>query len=83
METLVEEGIQDEQLTDDVDDVKQFDEQVEGDEVITASSTTQEANSAGETVLEADGAARAHLPLTHEIPEEINCSFMRCRIMPS
>jgi len=46
VEAVSEEGVEDEELSDHVDEVEQFDEQVERDEVIAATSTTREAHGA-------------------------------------
>ena len=43
---MSEEGVEDEELSDHVDEVEQFDEQVERDEVIAATSTTRKAHGA-------------------------------------
>jgi len=70
VEALVEEGVEDEQLADDVDDVEQFDEQVERDEIVAAPTAAQEADGSGETVLEADRATGTNLPLADEISDQ-------------
>jgi len=46
VEALTQEGVEHEQLTDHVDEVKQLDEQVQRDEVVATTTTTHEADSA-------------------------------------
>ena len=65
-----QEGVQDEQLTDDVCDEEDLHVEVESDEVVAATTSARSAERPGEEVLQADGAATLGFVLARQVSEE-------------
>ena len=63
-----EEGVEHEQLADDVDDKEDFSDEVERDQIVALATTTHEAHGAGETVLYAHRKVRLFFALRLQIP---------------
>lgn len=71
MKISAKEGIQQEKLTNDVDDENDLGENVEDDQIVTKTPSTHSAASTRQTVFETDGASCAVLTLTGKISANI------------
>ena len=75
VEALTEKRVEHEELTDHVGQVKQLDEQVQRDQVVTTTTTTHEADGARQTVFHTQRTARLDFTLTLQVPDVKNTSL--------